>query len=234
MSTKIYKIGGAFLKTAEDIKKLPAIIEKANIKDNKGNKLLLIVSAFQKITSQLSFAGTVAEHDGAEAGLMLVDEIINFHLKIVEELFVSTPDYDVVKRYVLDQKLRLENLIRGINLTNELSPQSKDTLLSIGEMLASRIVTGFLKKYYNHILLFNSADVFITDNSYGAAVPDIQETEIAIKDALIPLFKHVNLIVAQGFIGSTKSSDVTTMGMESSNLTATIYAGVLGADELVF
>jgi len=48
----------------------------------------------------------------------------------------------------------------------------------------------------------------------------------------LPLFKETNLVVTQGFIGSTDENESTTLGREGSDYTAAIFGEILNAESV--
>ena len=236
MALKVFKFGGSLLSDVSSFKQIKKIVElhfTPSEKEGEKNNIIIVVSAFGKTTSKLLKAATTAELNGEISAMPIVNDIIQYHIGIVNSLIKCNIKNAECKAYIQEQHTLLVNYIKGISLIRELSPRVKDLVLSIGELLASYIFSKLVSEYIQKIISFDIMSVLITDDNYGAANPNLELTEINIKSTLIPLLRHCDVLVTQGFIGSTINGEVTTMGYESSNLTATILAGLTNADEFI-
>ena len=226
MQLKIFKFGGALLNNIDGFQQLNSIMK------NEKQPTIIVISAFQKTTSLLLKAAKIAEICKDDA-LKIIDEIFEYHYSITLKLISNKVNQNKTKSFITKQKEQVSKIISGISITKELTPRTKDLVLSFGEMLASRIVSDFLAATNSSITLFNITEVLVTDSNYGAAVPNISETQKRINEKLVPVIKSNNCIVTQGFIAANAANEITTMGYESSNLTATILAGLLDVTEFV-
>ncbi|MCL2039228.1 MAG: hypothetical protein FWG85_02230 [Bacteroidetes bacterium] len=232
MSLKVFKFGGALLNDITGFEQIKKIIDLYSNSDEKNN-FIVVISAFGKTTSQLLKMAMEAENNSEEVAISLLNNIIQYHIDIVDKLIYSETKNAECKNYINDQNFRLVNYVKGVSLTKELSLRTKDLILSIGELLASYIVTRYLSQFYKRTINFEITSVLITDDNYGAAYPEMNITNKNINETLLPIFKHCDIVITQGFIGANVSGEITTMGYESSNLTATIIAGAIKSDEFI-
>jgi len=58
-------------------------------------------------------------------------------------------------------------------------------------------------------------------------------TEQLAVTLLLPLYNNANIVVTQGFIGSTENGESTTLGREGSDFTASIFAYIFDVEEVV-
>ena len=233
MATKVFKFGGSLLKDITGFEQIYKIIKLYSACATDKDNLIIVVSAFGKTTSNLLKAVTTAETSSYEDAVSIANEVIKYHITIANTLIKDSEKNPECKIFIQEQQKKLINYIKGVSLTKELSPRTKDLILSIGELLASNIVSKYLAEYFNKVIHFDIIPVIITDENHGTATPNLVLTEKNINASLLPLFKHCKIIVTQGFIGSSANGEITTMGYESSNLTATILAGMTKADEFV-
>ena len=255
MAIKVYKFGGALLNKIEGFEQLKVIItnninsshsdknsnnsKTKSSKKSEKNTIIVVVSALQKTTSKLSQAAKTAASDSEAKAMIFIDEIFDYHLDVVNKIICEDEHRKQIIAILEENKSLIAKIIRGISITKELTPRTKDLVLSFGEILASNIVAIFLSeaaensKTFSDVALFNIRSVLITDSNYGAAVPNISATRAKIQELLLPGIKPNQVVVTQGFIASNKADEITTMGYESSNLTATILAGLTGADEFI-
>ncbi len=219
----VYKIGGAVLK------KTANFFELLNLIQNKADKSIFVISAFGKTTRQLSEAAELAYSRNLEQANSVLNSIFEYHKMLAKEII--QPDYlSITYELLLNKQTQLYRILEGVYITNELTARTKDILLSSGEDLALLILDNFLKSNSLHIKLIDAKSFLITDDTFGKAAPNYELTSnnllryIDIKDNY-----HY---ISQGFCGRTISGEITTMGFESSNLTAVLLASILKADEL--
>ena len=234
MEILVYKVGGALLDNQDGFDCLYDIVKQSK-DENPNAKIVIVISAFAKVTAQLADAGTTAETNGPEKGYAIIDDVINFHKKLLNEINKNSDSkLNKINDYIDETKTQLLNIIKGVGLTRELTPQTKDTIMAFGEKIASTIVANALEQQFGNIELFDITTALRTNNHFGEAVPDIDATDENLKKLLLPLLENNDIIVTQGFIAATNNNNITTMGYESSNNTAAIIAGLLKANKLVF
>ena len=123
---KVFKFGGASLKTATGIQNVSSIIQS-----QKGNKLLVIVSAMGKTTDMLERVVNLSA-SGQEYEQML-SSLKNYHCEVIEELF--TDGNSVVKEI----NTVFSNLEEQLKEVADFD-QVYDQVVSLGEVLSSVIV----------------------------------------------------------------------------------------------
>ncbi len=75
-------------------------------------------------------------------------------------------------------------------------------------------------------------DLLRTDDTFRDAIIDWTVTEKNINEKILPIFNETNLIITQGFIGSTDANESTTLGREGSDYTAAVFANILNAESV--
>jgi len=125
----------------------------------------------------------------------------------------------------------LRDLLRGIQLVRELSKRSLDYVSSFGERMSVRVIADFFTRQGLPSKAFDTWDLgFITDDQFGKARP-LPEYKTNMRAAIDALPRNVVPIVT-GFIGKNKRGEVTTIGRNGSDLTATLVGAAIGAAEV--
>ena len=139
---KVLKFGGTSVGSAENINKVISILDQ----QSKNSKIIVVVSAVGGITDQLLEAANLACNKNLDFK-DAYNAIWSRHNKVIEGLFAySENDKSLQKDHeqlhdLISEKLKeLSNLLDGIYLINELSPKTRDKLLSFGETLSSNIL----------------------------------------------------------------------------------------------
>jgi aspartate kinase len=125
----------------------------------------------------------------------------------------------------------LTSLLRGVHLVRELSPRSLDFVSSFGERWSVRVIADFFRR---EGLAADAHDVwdlgFVTDTNFGEArpIPGFRERATAAFAAL----PKGRVPIVTGFVGKSEQGDVTTVGRNGSDLTASLLGAALGASEV--
>jgi aspartate kinase len=134
--------------------------------------------------------------------------------------------------FMLDTFLReIEDLLRGISLVREASPRVLDFIQSFGERMSVRAVAYHFTRQGLKAEAYDAFDLgFITDDNFGAARP-VQDHEMRMKEAFMKRVPPDVVPIVTGFIGKTLSGEITTVGRNGSDFTATVFAAGLDAEE---
>ena len=218
---RIFKFGGASLRDTDNIKNVSEIIQK-----NSDMPLVVVVSAIGKTTNALEevVRAYFAQNDTAFDLLTTVREQ---HEVVIRALFDKS---DEVWAQINDLFVEAEWVLEDV--PHDAYDYIYDQIVSLGELLSSRVLTAYLKKTGVDAVWLDARDVVRTDDTWREAIVDWQITEKKIKENVLPQLQHSNVIVTQGFIGSTKDNNTTTLGREGSDFSAAVFAHCLDAESL--
>ena len=221
---KVLKFGGTSVANAQNIKLvLDIVLDKV-----KQDKLVVVVSAFTKVTDLLVLASQKAASND-ESFKEVVAEIEKKHLDAIKELIpVSEQSSSLshIKRIIN----HLETLLDGCFLLGELSPRTSDTILSFGELLSSYIIAEALKQHHKNSGYKDSRELIKTNNNFGKAAVNFEITNPLIADYFAS--NEAQIVIVPGFIATSMDGIGTTLGRGGSDYTAAILAGALDASEL--
>lgn len=222
----VFKFGGSNFNSKEAFDSFLKIIKEIH------SPTLIVVSALGKTTRRLDDSLELAENGKLTESLDILEKLKIFTSNLIE-LIVHSIDIKITCYYQIDKIFDdIENYLRNIYIVKELTPRTRDKVLAYGEKISSQIFKSFLDVNKIDFELIDADEIIITDNAFGKANPLIQSTENKIKTKVKSSFDKSNIILTQGFIGSTEDGDITTMGFESSNLTALLFAQYLDAKEI--
>jgi hypothetical protein len=106
-------------------------------------------------------------------------------------------------------------------------------VVSLGELLSSRLVTAALCVRGVAAEWIDPRDLIATDDGFGGARPDRACIFRQAQQLAIPALLAGKVVVTGGYVGRVHSGphrgETTTMGRESSDLTATLLGGALRA-----
>lgn len=195
--------------------------------------IMIVVSALGTTTRELGSAAALAAQGEADAALQILENIHRYHLACAQEL-LDASHLAAADNELAHHVQQARTLLRSIAVTRHLSPRTSDRILSIGEDLSRSLACIYLTSAGVGVRQVDARQIIVTNEQYGAAEPLIEKTKICTAQLLQSLrADHQDIAVTQGFVGSTESGETTTLGKESSNLTATLLGASLGAEEVV-
>lgn len=208
------KFGGSSVADRAQIEKVLGIVREAS----REGPVVVVLSAHKGVTD-----GLVGAARNAAAGTYDPHALIEKQRRIAASLGCR-PD-------LLDGLFgEIRDLLRGIRLVGELSPRSLDFISSFGERLSVRCIADFFTR---EGLPADAHDVwdlgFVTDRNHGRARP-IPGFERGVRGAFAKL-PEGRVPVVTGFIGKNTRGEITTVGRNGSDLTCTLLAAALGAEE---
>ena len=230
MKKIVMKFGGTSVATGKNIRQVANLIAD-NRSDDCG--VVAVVSALEGVTNQLIQAAEEAKKGNREHIGKFKQELLERHLNAVKEAIKDKQHEDDAAEVVKARINELEQVLTGIVYVGELTPKSRDTVISFGERLSAPIVSGALKDIgvSSQHLTGGEAGI-VTDNNFGEAGLLMNFTKFQLKKNLEPLLKKGAVPVITGFIAATQDGETTTLGRGGSDYTATIVGAALEADEV--
>ncbi len=221
MQIKVFKFGGASVKDAEGFRNVGRILQKF-----RSDKIVVVVSAMGKTTNALEeVIKSYYAQDGKTSALL--DQIKNSHLALVQQLFPVTSEIlDDINDILVEIEWVLEEV------PHEDYDYTYDQIVSIGELLSSKILAHYLYHLEINSQWIDVRDVILTDNTYRDAKVIWDVTQKNASQKMLSLLSNVNHLVTQGFIGCTSENFTTTLGREGSDYTAAILSYCLDAESM--
>lgn len=222
--TCVMKFGGSSVASAERMREVAELILSF-----PNERPVIVLSAMGKTTNKLLLAGEKA----VSCGVTNVDSIEE--LSFIKELHNRTVKELEVDESVIAKHLEeLEQLLKGIAMMKELTPRTRDYLVSFGECMSTRIFAAYMNKngakarqYDAFEIGFITTDDFTNADILEATYPAVAKSLHGdwISDPAIP--------IVTGFLGKGwRSCAITTLGRGGSDLTATTIGKALGLSEI--
>lgn len=218
---KVFKFGGASVKDANAVRNVAEILNRFS-----SERLLVVISAMGKTTNALETVVKTWQNRQKSAFETAIQTIKNYHFAIVADLFENND---------LDIKREIQLILAEIEQKFE-QPFSEnfdfeyDQIVSLGEVISTKIVTTYLQSLNQNVLWSDSRQLIRTDRTFRNGNVMWQETEKLIADFVQ---NHSDqIIITQGFIGHTPENLTTTLGREGSDYTAGIFAYCTNAQDV--
>ena len=215
----VMKFGGSSVANTERIRHVVEIV-----KSRLDRKPVLVLSAMGDTTDHLLQAGETA----LKKGVVSMEAIETLHIKTIAELKLSDSTLNDV-RSLLEE---LRSLLTGISLIRELTPRTRDYLVSFGERLSVRVLAAYFNTLNIKAKALDAWDGgFISDSNFTSAELTQESWELIPSKLLLPA-KEGLLQIITGFIAKDEKGNITTLGRGGSDLSATMIAASCKADEV--
>lgn len=213
----VYKFGGASIKSAEAVRNLLKIISKND------ENLFIVISAMDKITNELEIL--LNKFFNNQSFDQQLQNIYSFHLNIISQLFNSDSDiFNIIENSVN----KLKNFLVESNKHN--FDKTYDSVVSYGEILSTLIISNYLNENGIENKWLDAREIISTDDNFRQASVNFIDTSKNINNVLKT--SKYKIFIIQGFIGSTKNAETTTLGREGSDYTASVIANITNANSL--
>jgi aspartate kinase len=219
---KVIKFGGGVLHTPDDFKKTELIIKRF-----PGQKLIIVVSAFNNITNRFeNLLNTYRKTGVIDIGQL--NSLKSFHLRFARKM--PSIEQNVAKNSI---EIIFNNVKRDLLQSgSETYLRDYDRIVSAGELLSSSLLFLCMKSKKFKCELINATEIIKTDSAYTEASVNWEETSKLVKAKCD--HSQSDIIVTQGFIGSDHEGNTTTLGREGSDFSAAVLAYTSDADEVIF
>lgn len=218
---KVFKFGGASVNTVERIQNVKDILSF-----HKSEQLIVIISAMGKTTNALEKVVKAFFAGDKEEALQLFNVIKNQHITTAKYLLVTHYNscYEQLNSFFTEVDwLMHDKPVREYDYYY-------DQIVCVGELLSTTIVSSYLNEEGIKNKWIDVRDIIRTDDNFRDANIDWKVTEEKVKSMVYELWPMDNILLTQGFIGSTDENESTTLGREGSDYTAAVFAGLLNAE----
>ena len=217
---QVFKFGGASVNSVERVKNVGDIL-----KLYPNEKILVVISAMGKTTNALEKVVNAFYEGKKEEALQLFQQVKQQHLTTAKFLLVTNAvacEEQLNNFFTEAEWLLHDKPVRDYDYYY-------DQVVCIGELLSTSIVAYYLNEIGIKNKWIDVRDIFRTDDNFRDAAIDLEFTEKMINGQIVKLFNDHDIILTQGFIGSTDENESTTLGREGSDYSAAVFANLLNA-----
>ncbi len=221
------KFGGTSVGEADCIRRVADIVESHR---RAGDEVALVVSACSRVTDQII---AVTEEVAASKEQPPIGDLLSAvrtrHTRLLGEV---APDYTDEALSVIDDRLvQLQNILTAVHTLKELTPRSRDYIISFGERLSAPIVAAALRQRGIPSVALDGAEAGIVTTTNHGDARALPASEAKIRSRVTPLLVDT-VPVVMGFMGATEQGVVTTLGRSGSDYSAAVIGAGIDADEI--
>jgi aspartate kinase len=225
----VMKFGGTSVADADAIARVVGIVKAA--RERSGLPPVVIVSAMSGVTDRLIELTHAAERRLDAHVLNGIAELSHRHFEALERLVPPELANDVlveIGNYLDD----LRALLKAAGILRAASPSAHDAIVSIGELISSRILAVALQHNGVASTWIDARRAIVTDGAHTGAAPLLDETRAAVAREVTPRVAEGRVPVIGGFVGATGQGVTTTLGRGGSDYSAAIVGAAIDSREI--
>jgi len=222
------KFGGSSLANATSIRNAARIVQRFSPE----NKIVVVASAMNDTTERLLEIGELAQKKENARVRKILGITQRLHVKTARSVSSRKTSREILDR-INQLNTDLEKTVEGISHLRELTPRSRDYLLSFGERLSALILAAAIRNLGFKAQSLTGGEAGIaSDDKFGEAKPLAELSHHEIRRRLDPVLVKNQIPVVTGFIAATVDGTITTLGRGGSDYTASILGAALNTDEI--
>lgn len=197
---------------------------------NSGCELAVVVSAMSGVTDQLVAIAEEVENSADKPPIeTTIQSLRTKHTRVLEA--VAPDEFNEVSTEIDTRLENLKNILTAVHNLRELTPRSKDYIISFGERLSALIVSAALRQAGISSVALNGCEAGIITNDRHGCANVLPESDSRIKSRVGALLQEM-VPVVMGYMGCTKEGIVTTLGRSGSDYSAAVVGAGIDADEI--
>jgi aspartate kinase len=228
---QVLKFGGTSMGDEDTWRKVLHII--------KGyERPVVIVSATSRTTRQLIAAAEKALISLDKAKSMADDIgkrhrnlIGNFMAQFTKQGIKVTKNRAQCDRWITNCVNKLKTQLEHISDKGNVTPRCSDAIASIGEQLSSKLLVQAAAVYGIAACWVDARKVIKTNSKYGKAEPQLDLITESVKSVEQKVQKG-SVPIMGGFYGEEPNGNITTLGFEGSDLSASLVGAALEAETI--
>lgn len=225
----VMKFGGSSVKDAEAVDRVSAIIA-----GRLPEAPIVVVSAMGGTTDELEAILEALCEGRTDEATASAAVVVRRHRELARRVLPEGELLDLALADLETHAKTLDRYVEGIARLGEVTPRSRDAILSVGELISSALLARLLESRSIPAAWVDPRTTVRTDGEHTTACPNREETRRACLKAFPPLLERGLVPVTGGFVGSSMDHTTTTLGRGGSDLSASLIAAAVGADRIEF
>jgi len=225
----VMKFGGTSVGDAQALKNVVSLVGSYA----RSNEIVVVTSAMNGVTNDLIEAANQASQRDEKNVVEITEQLRTRHENTCRQVI---SDANLLKQTTVridNELMELDRALTAIRYLGELTPRSRDYVLSFGERLSTLILAAALEESRLRVQRLTGEEAgIVTDSSFGEATPLMDITKHRVKARLSPLIRNGTIPVVTGYVAATEDGVPTTLGRGGSDYTATIVGVSLDANEV--
>jgi aspartate kinase len=222
----VMKFGGTSVQDSAAIRRVASIVAS-----RLSEQPLVVVSAMGGVTDKLVQVAEAAARSDLGAAIGILDAIRARHVAAASEML--KPDAEAAFVEELDSRMAEANALAAqIAAQGSVTPAQHSHMLTFGELLSSVLVAAAFSGLGIPSAHRDARQLIVTNAKHPAAAPIPTPTRNRLHEAIPSLLEQKLVPVLGGFIASSESGEITTLGRGGSDYSAAIIGAALLAERI--
>jgi aspartokinase/homoserine dehydrogenase 1 len=219
----VHKFGGTSVADAERYRAAAEIV----LSREPGERAAVVVSAMSGVTNSLiQSVELAASHDTSY--LAKLQDLKNQHLETVNRLQLSAAQTHSLCDAIIADFSAIEEVLRGVWITRLPSERIMEFVAGQGEVWSAQLLHSYLEAHGHSSSWLDARKVLVVEPHGNTIAIDWQLSQEKLKawqsdNAL------TDFLVITGYVAATHDGVATTLKRNGSDLSASIFAALLGA-----
>lgn len=225
MSTRwtVHKFGGTSLADADRYRAACEIV----LSQHSGERVALVVSAMSGVTNALIEAVNLAAAQD-DTYLQKLKDLEDRHLETIAGLQLPNAQSSTLSETVVSDFSAIKEVLRGVWITRLASERIIEFVSGHGELWSAQLLHAHLESTNHRSSWLDAREVLIVEPNTNNVTVDWDTS----KQKLQARAFETDFLVITGFIASTHDGVATTLKRNGSDLSASIFGALLGADSV--
>ena len=226
MSSKwiVHKFGGTSVADAERYRAAAEIL----LAPQSRERVAVVVSAMSGVTNALIRSVELAAKQD-QSYLSELQALKNRHLETITGLQLAGAQANSLQQTITSEFAALEEVLRGVWITRLASERIVEFVSGHGELWSAQFLHTHLQSRGHSSAWLDARDVLVVEPNTTAVDWKLSKQKLQAWQSDHP---DINLLVITGFIAATHDGVATTLKRNGSDLSASIFAALLGADSV--
>jgi diaminopimelate decarboxylase/aspartate kinase len=220
MQQIVTKFGGTSVSTRANWNNIATVTKKHL---SSGKQPIIVCSALTQISNKLEKAIEAA----------LIDEHQSIYHDIEQSHFSLAKDLEVSAELVTGELYQLKQWLTGIALLKQAPAKTHAQILSLGELMMTRLGVSFLQNQGINIQWFDARELLTSTHALGGDLVNYLSArcESDYDPQLVEKFLNcgAEAVITQGFFAANSQGETVLLGRGGSDTTAALLAGKLQA-----
>ena len=222
----VHKFGGTSVANAERYRAAAEIV----LSQEAGERVAVVVSAMSGITNGLiQSVELAASHDSSY--LTRLHELKNQHLETVSGLELGAAQTGSLSEVINADFNAIEEVLRGVWITRLPSERIMEFVSGHGELWSAQLLHAYLEARGHSSTWLDARKVLVVEPNGAAVTIDWQLSQQKLK-AWATDHGDTGFLIITGYIAATHDGIATTLKRNGSDLSASIFGALLGADSV--
>lgn len=217
----VHKFGGTSLANADRYQAACEIV----LSQRSGERVAVVVSAMSGVTNALiESVNLAASHD--DSYLPKLQDLENRHLETIAALKLRNEQS--LKQTVVSDFNAIKEVLRGVWITRLASERIIEFVSGHGELWSAQFMHAYLESRNYRASWLDAREVLVVEPNANTVAVDWPLSKQKLEAQQL----DTEIVVITGYIATTHDGVATTLKRNGSDLSASIFGALLGADSV--